>query len=202
MRVPYEAASLQSADSDDRIVTIQALNESLNLVDLRRPYSEAFYQSIEKAEQYLQENYYEKYCGNSKHTVYAVGHTHIDLAWLWTLRTTADKTVRSFSTVLELMRRYPEYKFMHTQPQEYRYVKNNAPEIYEQIKQRVEEGRWQPEGGMWVEADCNLTSGESLVRQFLYGCRFFQKEFNKKCEILWLPDVVRKPNTLLHIMAR
>ena len=201
VRVPYEAASLQPADSDDRIVTIQALNESLNLVDLRRPYSEAFYQSIEKAEQYLQENYYEKYCGNSKHTVYAVGHTHIDLAWLWTLRTTADKTVRSFSTVLELMRRYPEYKFMHTQPQEYRYVKNNAPEIYEQVKQRVEEGRWQPEGGMWVEADCNLTSGESLVRQFLYGCRFFQKEFNKKCEILWLPDVVRKPNTLLHIMA-
>lgn len=202
VRVPYEAASLLPADSDDHLVTIQALNESLNLVDLRKPYSEAFYQSIENAEQYLQENYYEKYCGNSKHTVYAVGHTHIDLAWLWTLRTTADKTVRSFSTVLELMRRYPEYKFMHTQPQEYLYVKNNAPEIYEQVKQRVKEGRWQPEGGMWVEADCNLTSGESLVRQFLYGCRFFQKEFNKKCEILWLPDVFGYSAALPQIMKQ
>ncbi|MGN0295308.1 MAG: alpha-mannosidase [Lachnospiraceae bacterium] len=202
IKVPYEAARLQKADSDAYIDTIQALNKSLNLVDLRAPYSAGFYRSIENAETYLQKNYYDKCCGDSRHMVYTVGHTHIDLAWLWTLQTTADKTVRSFSTVLELMRRYPEYRFMHSQPQEYLYVKQNAPEIYEQVKERIKEGRWQPEGGMWVEADCNLTSGESLVRQFLYGCRFFQKEFDKKCEILWLPDVFGYSAALPQIMQQ
>ena len=202
VKVPYETARLQKEDSDVYIETIRALNESLNRIDLRAPYSEKFYQSVEQAEAYLQKNYYEKYCGDSRHTVYTVGHTHIDLAWLWTLKTTEDKTVRSFSTVLELMRRYPEYKFMHSQPQEYLYVKQNAPQIYEQIKGRVKEGRWEPEGGMWVEADCNLTSGESLVRQFLYGCRFFQKEFDKKCEILWLPDVFGYSAALPQIMQQ
>lgn len=202
VKVPYEAARLLKPDSDEYLETIQALNDSLNLVDLRHPYSAQFYASIEKAEENIQKNFYEKYCGNSKHTVYTTGHTHIDLAWLWTLKTTADKTVRSFSTVLELMRRYPEYKFMHSQPQEYLYVKQNAPEIYEQVKERIKEGRWQPEGGMWVEADCNLTSGESLVRQFLYGCRFFDREFHKKCEILWLPDVFGYSAALPQIMKK
>ena len=91
--------------------------------------------------------------------------------------------------VLELMKEYPEYVFMSSQPQLYKYVKKNAPDVYEQIKERVKEGRWEPEGGMWVEADCNLTSGESLVRQFLFGKRFFKEEFGVDNKILWLPDV-------------
>lgn len=95
------------------------------------------------------------------------------MAWKWTLAVTEDKAVRSFSTVLELMRLYPEYKFMSSQPQLYKYVKKNAPQVYEEIKERVKEGRWETEGGMFLEADCNLTSGESLVRQFLYASAFF-----------------------------
>lgn len=101
-----------------------------------------------------------------------MGHTHIDCAWQWTLKVTRDKAVRSFSTALELMRRYPEFIFMSSQPQLYQYVKEEAPEVYEEIKRRVREGRWETEGGMFVEADCNLASGESLIRQFLYGTRF------------------------------
>ena len=90
---------------------------------------------------------------------------------------TREKVCRSFATVLKLMDEYPNYKFMSSQPQLYYFLKQRYPELYEQIKQRVAEGRWEPEGGMWVEADCNLTSGESLVRQFLYGKRFFKEEF-------------------------
>ena len=99
--------------------------------------------------------------------MYCVGHTHIDVAWQWTLGVTRDKAKRSFTTVLELMKQYPEYIFMSSQPQLYEYVKEDAPEIYEQIRERIAQGRWEAEGGMWLEADCNLSSGEALVRQFL-----------------------------------
>lgn len=122
-------------------------------------------------------------------TVNVVGHTHIDVAWLWRLKHTREKAQRSFSTVLRLMELYDEYIFLQTQPQLYKYVKEDCPELYEKIRQKAAEGKWEPDGGMWVEADCNLSSGEALVRQFLYGTRFLEQEFGKKCEYLWLPDV-------------
>ncbi len=87
------------------------------------------------------------------------------------------------------MEEYPEYKFMSSQPQLYQYVKEAAPAVYEKIKQRVREGRWEVEGAMWLEADCNLPSGESLVRQILYGKQFIKEEFGVDSKILWLPDV-------------
>src|SRR5699024_7953113 len=146
--------------------------------------------SLEKAQDYITKEFYEKHCGKEQAPVaFCVGHTHIDCAWLWTLKVTEDKAVRSFSTVLNLMKEYPEYIFMCRQPKLYLYVKKNAPEVYAEIKERVKEGRWEPEGGMFVEADCNLASGESLVRQFIYGKRFFREEFGKDNKILWLPDV-------------
>lgn len=126
---------------------------------------------------------------NSPVTVWFTGHSHIDVTWLWRLKHTREKTQRSFSTVLRLMEEYPEYRFLQTQPQLYKFIKKDNPELYERIKQRVAEGRWEVDGGMWLEADCNLTSGESLTRQFLYGIRFIEEEFGKKCTYLWLPDV-------------
>lgn len=122
-------------------------------------------------------------------TVNMVGHTHIDVAWLWRLKHTREKVQRSFSTALRLMEQYEEYTFLQTQPQLYKYVKEDCPEIYMGIRERVRQGRWEADGGMWVEADCNVTSGESLVRQFLYGTRFLEREFGTACEYLWLPDV-------------
>lgn len=119
----------------------------------------------------------------------AVGHTHIDVAWLWRLKHTREKCARSFSTVLRYMKLYPEYIFYQGQPQLYEYIKNDYPEIYEEIKRKVAEGRWEPNGAMWVEADCNVTTGESLVRQILMGKRFFKEEFDVDCDVLWLPDV-------------
>ena len=122
-------------------------------------------------------------------TVNMVGHTHIDVAWLWRLKHTREKAQRSFATVLRLMDEFDEYIFLQTQPQLYQYIKNDCPEIYEKMKARIAEGRWEADGGMWLEADCNISSGEALTRQFLYGMRLFQKEFGHKCEYLWLPDV-------------
>ncbi len=202
VRVPWEVAGLLDPESDEYITIIQCLNNSLNLLDLRRPYSAAFFESLQAAGKELTEQFYGKCCGHSAHTICCVGHTHIDVAWLWTLATTEDKVVRSFATVLEYMRRYPEYKFMSSQPQLYQYVKKNAPELYEEIRQRVKEGRWEAEGGMWVEADCNLASGEALVRQFLYGTRFFEREFGVKNEVLWLPDVFGYSAALPQIMKK
>ena len=115
---------------------------------------------------------------------------------------TEDKAVRSFSTVLELMKEYPEYVFMSSQPQLYKYVKKNAPDVYEQIKERVKEGRWEPDGGMFVEADCNIASGEALVRQFVHGQKFFKEEFGVDNEILWLPDVFGYSAALPQILQK
>lgn len=200
--VPYEAACLLNTEDMAFHEIINSLNESINLLDLRKEYSQEYYNSLKAAQDYLTENFYAKYCGNREAKIFCIGHTHIDVAWLWTLSVTRDKVVRSFSTVLELMRRYPEYKFMSSQPQLYQYVKENAPSVYEEIKQRVEEGRWEVEGGMWIEADCNLTSGESLVRQFLYGKHFFKEEFGKDNVILWLPDVFGYSAALPQIMKK
>ncbi len=122
-------------------------------------------------------------------TVGAVGHTHIDLAWLWRIKHTHEKAQRSFATVLRLMEEYDEYIFLQSQPQAYQFVKQDCPALYERIRERVREGRWEADGGMWVEADCNLSSGEALVRQLLLGIEFFRDEFGVSCEFLWLPDV-------------
>lgn len=199
--VPWQTACLLDQDDTQYIRLIQTLNEAVNLLDLRKPGNEAFHASVQTARAFLREKFY-THTRNDGPCVLCVGHTHIDIAWLWTLSVTEDKAVRSFSTVLELMRRYPEYKFMSSQPQLYLYVKKNAPEIYEQIKARVAEGRWEIEGAMFVEPDCNLSSGESLVRQCLYGKRFFMREFGKDAQILWLPDVFGYSAALPQILKK
>jgi alpha-mannosidase len=118
----------------------------------------------------------------------ALGHSHIDLAWLWPLRETIRKVARTFATALMMMDRYPDYIFGASQPQAYQWMKSFYPLLFEKIKPRVREGRWETLGAMWVETDTNLPGGESLVRQILYGQRFFQEEFHRKPTGLWLPD--------------
>ncbi|WP_099157030.1 alpha-mannosidase [Virgibacillus ndiopensis] len=164
------------------------LNRAFNQVDWMSPGSEAFYQSIKGARDVLKKGL-EQIEKHYPVTVHAIGHTHIDVAWLWRLKHTREKVARSFSTVLRLMEKYPEYLFQQAQPQLYDYIKQDYPVIYEQIHKRVEEGRWEPDGGMWVEPDCNLPSGESFIRQLLHGTRFLRKEFGVECTYLWLPDV-------------
>jgi alpha-mannosidase len=133
--------------------------------------------------------------------VTAVGHAHIDTAWEWPLREGRRKVARSWSTQLPLLDEFPDYIFAASQPAQYAWMKESYPDIYRRIKRKVESGQWEPVGGMWVEADCNLPSGEALVRQLLHGKRFFMRELGYETRILWLPDVFGYPGNLPQLMA-
>ncbi len=190
LEAPMRACSLMDSDSDARIQIVNKLNEAMNILDIdAQPDSPEFMESVEKTQAFLDQELYGTLRNGSEPVLWSIGHTHIDVAWQWTYHVSRNKAARSFATTLQLMDQNPDYLFMSSQPVLYEYVKEDQPGIYEQIKERVAQGRWEPEGGMYVEADTNLTGGESLVRQFLVGKRFFRKEFGVDNKILWLPDV-------------
>ena len=130
----------------------------------------------------------EAHNGSTRPTFYAVGNAHIDLAWLWPVRETERKAERTFAAQLRHLEECPEYRFLQSQPALYEMCRRCYPDLFRKIKEAAREGRWIPEGAMWVEPDTNLPSGESLVRQLLYGKAYFWKEFGVDSEILWLPD--------------
>jgi alpha-mannosidase len=134
--------------------------------------------------------------------VRAVGHAHIDTAWLWPLEETERKTARTFASQLDLIERYPGYVFGASSAQHYLWMKERHPDIYARIQCAVKAGTWEVQGGMWVEADCNIPSGESLVRQFIHGKNFFRDEFSLDVDNLWLPDVFGYSAALPQIMAK
>lgn len=202
LSVPHIVATKLHEEDKRRIDMLTVLNDTINLIDLRRPFTKEYNESLKIANKYIEENFYDKMCGHEDMVATCVGHTHIDVAWLWTVAQTREKVARSFSTVLKLMEEYPEYIFMSSQPQLYKFLKEDHPKVYEKVKEKVREGVWEPEGAMWLEADCNVTSGESLIRQILHGKRFFKEEFNVDNEILWLPDVFGYSAALPQILKK
>ncbi|AIQ50270.1 alpha-mannosidase [Paenibacillus sp. FSL R7-0331] len=166
----------------------QALDAAFRKIDWTEPGSKGHISSMYRAGTSLNEAV-EAMPKTFDVTLTMLGHTHIDVAWLWQLKHTREKAARSFSTVLRLMQEYPEYQFMQSQPQLYAYLEQDYPELFGQIKERIKEGRWEPEGAMWLESDCNIPSGESLVRQILTGKRYFREQFGIESKYLWLPDV-------------
>jgi alpha-mannosidase len=137
----------------------------------------------------------------SAHRYAAVGNAHIDTAWLWPLRETRRKVARTFATAVRLMQEYPDYHFAASQAQQFAWVKESYPELFEEVRAKVAAGQFEPIGSMWVEADCNLPSGESLVRQILHGKRFFAEEMGVETDSLWLPDVFGYPANLPQILS-
>lgn len=135
-------------------------------------------------------------------TVWVTGHAHMDLAWLWPIRETIRKCGRTFATALAMLDRYPDYTFGASQPQQYAWVKQHYPLLYERVKERVADGRWEVQGAMWVESDINVPSGESLIRQILYGKRFFREEFGKDPVCLWQPDVFGYSGSLPQLLVK
>jgi alpha-mannosidase len=138
--------------------------------------------------------------GDTGHLVSAIGHAHIDTAWLWPLGETYRKCVRSWSSATRLMDEYPGYRFTCSQAQQYAWVEERDPALLARIRERAARGQWLPTGGTWVEPDCNLPSGESLVRQFLLGQRYFERVFGRRSTIFWNPDVFGYNGQLPQIM--
>ena len=205
LRVTLDVIAELDTDDMARSRLLHRLNTAINMLDLRdaparfagasgaqdgqSTQAPQFYASIRAANAYLDAELHADLAGGKRPQIVVTGHAHIDVAWLWPLWRTRQKTAHTFSTVLRLMEQYPEYHFTASTPQLYAFVQQDFPELYAEIKQRVAEGRWEPIGGMWLEADCNLPNGESLVRQFVFGMRFFAQEFGIRDRVLWLPDV-------------
>jgi len=197
----HQLAEVLPEDSPRRAKIIYTLNESIDAFDYTRIDDESLSKSALRANELLQP-LLECKAASSATNVAVHGHSHIDVAWLWPYAETRRKCARTFSTVIRLMDVYPEYIFSQSQAQLYQFVKEDHPELYAEIKQRIKEGRWDVTGSMWVEADCNLCSGESLVRQILLGKNFFKDEFGIETDVLWLPDVFGYSAALPQILKK
>ncbi|MEJ0027121.1 MAG: alpha-mannosidase [Rhizomicrobium sp.] len=138
--------------------------------------------------------------GTVAHELTAIGHAHIDTAWLWPIEETRRKCQRSFANVLALMDDYPEFKFACSQAAQYVMMEQADPDLFARIRAKVAGGQWIPIGGSWVEPDCNLPSGESMCRQFLYGQRYFERTFGARSRIFWNPDVFGYAGQLPQLM--
>ncbi len=194
-RLAAEALAVLPQDGPRYGKLLYALNESANRLDPAAP-------STVPAARLALAGVMSSRNGDSAHQISAIGHAHIDTAWLWPLRETIRKCARTFSTVLAYMEEYPDYVFCCSQPQQYAWMKEYYPTIYEGIKQAVKRGQWEPIGSMWVEPDCNLPSGESLVRQILHGKNFFLDEFGYETTELWIPDVFGYSAALPQLMRQ
>lgn len=140
--------------------------------------------------------------GDIKHSLYPVGHAHLDTAWLWPIEITKKKMAHTTATQLGLLERYPEYVFVHSQASQYEWLEKEYPKLFERVKAAIDRGQWEPVGSMWVEADCNLTGAESLVRQFLYGRRYFRDKLGYETHDMWLPDVFGYSAALPQILGK
>ena len=201
LSVLCQLAEALDADSPRRAKIIYTLNKSVDAFDYTNTDDDSLKDSALRANAVLQPLLACR-AHESATNVAVHGHSHIDVAWLWPYAETKRKCARTFSTVMRLMEQYPEYVFTQSQAQLYEFVKENWPELYSEIKRRADEGRWDVTGSMWVEADCNLCSGESLVRQILVGKNFFKDEFGIETDVLWLPDVFGYSAALPQILKK
>jgi len=202
-RTAVDAVQSMSTDRPEYGRLLNALEEAFLELDTHDLLSDHFYASVPQAVDTFRKSV--DAAGQPLDVdIAAVGHAHIDTAWLWPLAQTRQKARRTFSTVLNLMQRYPEYRFSQSQPQLYAFLNEDAPDLFAEIKTHVAEGRWEALGGMWVEADCNVTGAESLVRQFLLGRRFFREHFGEGTDspVLWLPDAFGFPWSLPQVAAQ
>lgn len=182
-----------SSDHSWQGLLLSELNRLANTIDLDD-------RSTWPAAKEILKKLYENRNASRAFELTAIGHAHIDCAWLWPLAETHRKCVRSFSTATTYMRDYPEYRFACSQAYQYEYIKQHHKDLYQRIRDCVASGQWVPVGGTWVEPDCNIPSGEALCRQFLFGQRFFEREFGRRCKEFWNPDVFGYNGQLPQIM--
>ncbi|XP_063403459.1 alpha-mannosidase 2C1-like [Mytilus trossulus] len=189
----HDMAKHLPEESERGYIALYTVNDMINtiILDDKASYSRAH----TMAEKFLHQGN-----GQGHHTIHAMGHAHIDSAWLWPYGETIRKCARSWSCTVQLMEKYPNFTFTCSQAQQYYWVKEHYPKLYQKIKQLVKSGQFIPVGGTWVEMDGNLPSGESFIRQFLYGQKFFKEEFDLQCKEFWLPDTFGYSAQLPQIM--
>jgi alpha-mannosidase len=186
--VALELAETLADERPERHAILSALDAAFLALDTRDPLGDAFWRSVPRAMEALRQGL----AGAGRPmdvTLHAIGHAHMDIAYLWPIAQIRQKNARTYSNVLRMMDQYPDYRFSHSQPQLYAYTEADHPEIFEAIRDRVADGRWEVMGGMWVEPDTNLPGGEALVRQLMLGRRWFRERFGDvETPVLWLPD--------------
>jgi alpha-mannosidase len=184
-----------------RDAMLARLNKAYNMLDLREGWEgERFDNSAKAAYDYLQKHLTDGLTGGNRPQITASGHGHLDIGWMWPYWRTRQKIAHTVSNVMGLMEHYPYFYYSQSQPQVLQWLKEDVPELYARVKQRAAEGRFEPVGAMWVEPDCNLSSGESLIRQIMHGMRFWQQEFGVTPSNIWLPDVFGYSAALPQIM--
>lgn len=188
-----EMARKLPQDSIRSYEAMYAANEMVNCIDIND-------RGSLKVAKEVADRFFGQRNAESQHTIAAIGNCHIDTAWLWPYAETKRKCARSFASALLLMEKYPEYNFACSQAQQLFWVKQDYPSLFERIQHYAKKGQFIPVGGTWVEMDGNLPSGESFVRQFLYGQLFFEKEFGSRCKEFWLPDTFGYSAQLPQIM--
>lgn len=189
LRVVVETLKCLPQASEEAVFIKRILTEAVYDLRLGSPEDDDTRVSCQALTHKLHTELYGKPSTMGRYTVHAVGHTHIDVAWLWDLKQTQEKVGRSFATATELQSRYPEYKFMASQPVLYEMLAEGQPDIFSRVKKSALNGLWEAEGAMYLEADCNLIGGESMIRQLEWGQRYFKNHFGKPSKTLWLPDV-------------
>ncbi len=198
----FKVLAIEALDPDLRRYLEYHLWEALKIIPPKVEDATLFREQLTKAQRQLQETVYESKCFKIPGLIHLVGHSHLDLVFMWTYREYIRKVGRTHATMLRLMEQYPEFRFCQSMANTYAEMKKHYPRLFEQVKRRVSEGRWEVIGANWVEPDCNLISGESFIRQILYGKAFFQRELGVQSQTWWQPDVFGMTASLPQILVR
>ncbi|HOE12295.1 MAG TPA: glycoside hydrolase family 38 C-terminal domain-containing protein [bacterium] len=186
--VAWDVLRLYPEESNLQQKFLRMLAPCVKMVDLQDGGGKHYRDSIRKAREALAEGLQKFPADVRDGRMLLVGHTHIDTAWLWPIRETKRKCARTVSSMLKYLEEYPDFLFSYSQPQQYAYLKEYYPDLYNRIHKWVKSGRWECLGASWIEQDNHCTSGESIIRQLLYGNGFFEKEFGVRSRVEWLPD--------------
>ena len=201
LMTPLEVASRLPQTDARRHAVLNLVEKSLRAMDRRDGVTPEFEASLDAAEA-IAGQIYELVDTEVQPTISAVGHTHLDVGWLWRVMHTRDKTGRSFATVLSLMAEYPDFVFMYNQSVLFDFLKRDYPELWEGVVARQKTGQFEIEGAMWVEPDANIVSGESMVRQIMRGRRFHIEHFGVTPKTVWLPDTFGYSANMPQILER
>jgi alpha-mannosidase len=201
LQTPLEVASRLPQTDSRRHAVLNLVDAALRALDRRGGFTTEFEASLGAAEA-IAAQIYALIDTETQPTISAVGHTHLDVGWLWRVMHTRDKTGRSFATVLKLMEEYPDFVFMYNQSVLFDFLKTDYPELWTRLKERVKSKQFEIEGAMWVEPDANIISGESMVRQIMRGRRFHMEEFGVAPKAVWLPDTFGYSANIPQVMAR